>query len=237
MWEMETHRSDTGRNTPDHYGREGYGKRGLWPWMKRNYSLLSRLFFVLVLTLSASLVVSNFIYGLQKEPKVLTAGELRSGHLPQNVHPGDYVEVRGTPDYGKDFKTYGSPASKIAVSSRYEVSYFYFRLKETGNHLLIQTSKGAPGTIAQGAPNVNERGKRVWKGKLSTVGSVIFPSTTQAALQQAHLPRDRSIPVVETGETPGYYRRIFPTYSIIFAVWALSVIWLLWRRNTPLVKH
>ncbi|MBX6764925.1 MAG: hypothetical protein IRY88_14805 [Rubrobacteraceae bacterium] len=234
---METRREDIGWGETGHPEGKGPGKRGLWPWMKRNYSLLSRLFFVLVLTLSASLVVSNFIYGLHKEPKVLTARELRSGHLPQNVHPGDYVAVRGTPDYGSHFKTYGTPASKIAVSSRYEVSYFYFRLKETGNHLLIQTSKGAPGTLAQGVPDVSERGTRVWKGKLSTVGSVIFPSTTQAALEQAHLPRDRSIPVVETGETPAYYRRIFPTYSIIFAVWALSVVWLLWRRNTPLVRH
>jgi hypothetical protein len=67
------------------------------------------------------------------------------------------------------------------------------------------------------------------------VGTVIFHDTTQEGLKSAGLPRDESIPVVNTGETPQYLRKIFPAYSAIIVLWLLSVAWLIWRKNKPLL--
>jgi hypothetical protein len=67
------------------------------------------------------------------------------------------------------------------------------------------------------------------------VGTVIFRSTTQEGLKHAGLPRDDSIPVVNTGETPEYLREIFPAYSAIIVLWLLSIAWLAWKRNKPLL--
>ncbi|MDQ3862838.1 MAG: hypothetical protein M3317_04950, partial [Actinomycetota bacterium] len=142
---------------------------------------------------------------------------------------GDYVQVKGTPDVGEvKPDTIGRPASKIAVVSRYETAYFYFRLKETGDNLLIQTTQGLP-------KDLKSSGERVWRGKLETVGTVIFHDTTQEGLKSAGLPRDESIPVINTGETPQYLRKIFPAYSAIIVLWLLSVAWLIWRKNKPLL--
>jgi hypothetical protein len=62
---------------------------------------------------------------------------------------------------------------------------------------------------------------------------VIFYDTTQQGLKRAGLPSDKSIPVINTGETPQYLRQIFPAYSAIIALWLLSVAWLVWKRNKP----
>lgn len=218
------------------YSDKHYENPGLGSWVRRNSGLLVRLFIVMVFTFGASTTASNYIYGLHKKPVELTPQQVKAGKLPPGVQSGDYVEIRGTPDYGKNFKQYGTSRSKIGVASRYEVAYFYFKLKETGNNLLVQTSKGSPGTISQGAPDTTKDGTRVWRGKLETVGSVIFPHTTQEALKQADLPRNNSTLVIATGETPGYYRRFYSAFDVILAIWALSIAWLLWKRNKPLIK-
>lgn len=180
---------------------------------------------VLVFTFGASSTAANFSYGLEGEPTRLSVDQLNAGRLPAGVEIGDYVEVRGTPDVGENLRQVGTPESKIAVSSRYSANYFYFTLEETGDNLLIQT--------AQTLPSFEERGERVWRGKLSNVGTVIFHDTTQAGLQNVGLPRDESIPVVETGDTPEYYRQIFPAYSAIIGLWLASVAWLIWKKNKP----
>lgn len=203
-----------------------YRERGLIPWCKRNSWLLVRLFMALVFTFGASTTAANFSYGLQEQPKVLSAADLNRGYLPPGVELGDYVEIRGTPVYGEDTTNIGTEESGIAVSSRYSTFYFYFPLRETGDNLLIQT--------AQTPPDVNDRGERVWRGKLATVGTVIFYSTTQESLERAGLPHATTIPVIETGDTPEYYRQIFPAYSAILVLWLVSVVWLLWKRNAPL---
>lgn len=218
------------------YDEESYDRYeppGLGAWIHRNTWFLVRLFTVAVFTFGASLTAANFTYGLQAKPIQLTAEQLNKGQLPPGAQLGDYVEVRGTPDYGKNFKSYGTPESKIAVSARYEVAYFYFGLKETKGNLLVQTSKGSPGANGQGAPDINNRGERVWKGKLSNIESVIFPSTTHKGLTQASLPTKASVPVIETGDTPSYNRKLFPAYTAIISVWLLSVAWLLWKKNQP----
>jgi hypothetical protein len=120
----------------------------------------------------------------------------------------------------------GSPASEIAVSSRYSASYFYFRLEETGNSLLIQTAQGLP-------DGLENAGERTWRGKLETVGTVIFHDTTQEGLERAGLPHDENIPVITTGDTPEYYRQIFPAYSAIIGLWLASIAWLIWKKNKP----
>jgi hypothetical protein len=120
----------------------------------------------------------------------------------------------------------GLEDSEVAVSSRYQTSYFYFCLQETGDNLLIQTTEGLP-------RNLDDPPERVWDGKLETVGTVIFYDTTQESLERAGLPIDRTIPVINTGETPEYLRQIFPAYSAIIALWLLSVAWLVWKRNKP----
>ena len=226
------------RNTQQKHGYDEepydhYEDPGLGSWMRRNTWLLVRLFMVAVFTFGASLTAANFTYGLQGKPIQLSVEQLNKGQLPPGTQMGDYVEVHGTPDYGKNFKNYGDPKSKIAVSARYEVAYFYFKLKETNGNLLVQTSKGSPGASGQGAPDIGNRGGRVWKGKLSSVGSVIFPSTTHRGLTQAGLPTGASIPVIETGDTPNYNRKLFPAYTAIIAVWLLSTAWLLWKKNQP----
>lgn len=203
-----------------------YEERGLGPWIRRNPWLLTRLFIVIVFSFAASTVAANFSYGLEGEPTVLSVEQLNSGRLPAGTELGDYVEVSGTPNVGEDIGRVGVPESEIAIVGRYSTSYFYFRLAETKDNLLIQTTQGIP----EGLQSSEER---VWRGKLETVGTVIFRSTTQDGLKRAGLPRDDSIPVVNTGETPEYLRQIFPAYSAIIALWLLTVAWLAWKKNKP----
>jgi hypothetical protein len=199
------------------------GKRGLGAWIRRNPWLLVRLFTVALFSLGASIVAANFSYGLEGKPVKLTIEQIERGRLPTGTEIGDYVEVRGTPDYSIDPET-GRPS--IGVSSRYEVSYYYFRLEETGDNLLIQQ--------AQTPPDIDKTGEHIWRGRLATVGTVIFHATTQRGLEIAGLPREESIPVIETGDTPEYYRQLFPAYAAIVGLWLLSVAWLVWKKNKPL---
>ncbi len=196
---------------------------GLGAWIKRNSWLLVRLFIVMVFTFGASTTAANFSYGLHGEPVTLSIEQLNRGELPAGTQLGDYVEVTGTPDFGSD-----PERPRIAVASRYEASYYYFALKETGSNLLIQT--------AQLPPDVTKTGERVWRGKLANVGTVIFHNTTQSGLERVGLPQDPSVPVVETGDTPEYYRQIFPAYSSIIALWVLSIAWLVWKKNKPVLR-
>jgi hypothetical protein len=215
------------QQTSSGYGakpEEHYQEPGLGAWIKRNRWLLVRLFVVMVFTFGASTTAANFSYGLQGEPVQLSIEQLNEGQLPQGTQLGDYVEVTGTPDYGADPET-GQP--RIGISSRYEASYYYFALEETGDNLLVQT--------AQTPPDVTKTGEQVWRGKLATVGTVIFHDTTQKGLEAAGLPTDQSIPVIETGDTPEYYRQIFPAYSVILGLWVLSVAWIVWKKNRPLL--
>jgi hypothetical protein len=204
---------------------EGYDPgRGLGAWIRRNRWLLTRLFIVMVFTFGASTTAANFSYGLEGKPLTLSVEQINNGRLPPGTELGDYVQIRGTPDYDINPET-GQP--RIGVSSRYEASYFYFRLEETGNNLLIQQP--------QTPPDLDNAGKRLWRGKLATVGTVIFHDTTQRGLEIAGLPHRENIPVIETGDTPEYYRQIFPAYSAIIGLWLLSLAWLLWKRNKPLL--
>jgi hypothetical protein len=203
-----------------------YEERGLGPWIQRNPWLLSRLFIVIVFSFAASTVAANFSYGLEGKPIVLSVDQLNSGRLPAGTELGDYVQVSGTPNVGEDLGRIGVPESEVAIVGRYSTSYFYFRLAETKGNLLIQTTQGLP----EGLESSEER---VWRGKLETVGTVIFHDTTQEGLKNAGLPRDESIPVINTGETPEYLRQIFPAYSAIIALWLLSVAWLAWKKNKP----
>jgi hypothetical protein len=207
-------------------GGEGHEEPGLGTWIRRNPWLLVRLFMVMVFTFGASTTAANFSYGLEGEPIVLGVEQINRGELPPGTEIGDYVEVRGTPDIPNDLRPeqIGRPESKIAVSARYSTSYFYFELEETGGDLLLQTVESLPDP---------RTGERVWRGKLSNVGTVIFHDTTQEGLRRAGLPRDESIPVVETGDTPEYYRKIFPAYSAIIGLWFASVAWLIWKKNKP----
>jgi hypothetical protein len=216
---------DTERPSGERAG-ERHEERGLGAWLRRNPWLLLRLFIVLVFTFGASTTAANFSYGLEGEPTPLSVEQLKRGELPAGTELGDYVEVRGTPDVGENLQRVGTRESEIAVSSRYSASYFYFRLEETGDHLLIQTAQGLP-------PGLEDAGERTWRGKLETVGTVIFHDTTQEGLKHAGLPRDENIPVVSTGDTPEYYRRIFPAYSAIIVLWLASVAWLVWKKNKP----
>ncbi len=210
--------------------REDYDHEqpGLGAWIRRNPWLLSRLFIVMVFSFAASTVAANFSYGLEGEPTVLSVEQLNSGKLPAGTELGDYVQVSGTPNVGEDLGRIGVPESEVAIVGRYSTSYFYFRLAETKDNLLIQTTQGLP----EGLQDPEER---VWRGKLETVGTVIFHDTTQEGLKNAGLPRDESIPVINTGETPEYLRQIFPAYSAIIALWLFSVAWLIWKKNRPLM--
>jgi hypothetical protein len=222
-------RVDT-RNTEQQLSGSGSERRegsGLGAWFRRNPWLLTRLFIVMVFTFGASTTAANFSYGLEGEPIPLSIEQLKRGELPADTELGDYVEVRGTPAVGENLERIGTPESKIAVSSRYSTSYFYFRLKETGDSLLIQTAQGLPEGLE------DARRERTWRGKLETVGTVIFHDTTQEGLKRAGLPRDENIPVVTTGDTPEYYRQIFPAYSAIIGLWLASVAWLVWKKNKP----
>ena len=215
------------RNTEElSSGGGSYEEPGLGSWIRRNPWLLIRLFIVLVFTFGASTTAANFSYGLEGEPTVLSVEQINRGQLPQGAQIGDYVEIRGTPEIPDDLKLeqLGLPGSKIAVSARYSTSYFYFELEETGDNLLLQTVESLPDP---------KSGERVWRGKLANVGSVIFHDTTQEALRRAGLPRNENIPVVETGDTPEYYRKIFPAYSAIIGLWIASVAWLVWKKNKP----
>jgi hypothetical protein len=206
-----------------------FEERGLGPWLKRNRWLLTRLFTVIVFSFAASTVAANFSYGLEVKPTVLSVEQLNSGRLPAGTELGDYVQVSGTPDVGEiKPATIGRPESRIGVVSRYETAYLYYRLDETGDNLLIQSTQGLPSGI-------QDSGERVWRGKLQTVGTVIFHSTTQEGLVRAGLPHKETIPVINTGETPEYLREIFPAYSAIIVLWLLSVAWLAWKRNKPLL--
>ena len=219
-------RVDT-RNTQELSGAvEAPEEPGLGAWIRRNPWLLMRLFIVMVFTFGASTTAANFSYGLEGEPIVLSVEQINRGQLPPGTEIGDYVEIRGTPQIPDDLKLeqLGNPESKIAISSRYSTTYFYFELGETGDNLLLQTVESLPDP---------ETGERVWRGKLSNVGTVIFHDTTQEGLRRAGLPRDENIPVVETGDTPEYYRKIFPAYSAIIGLWLASVVWLVWKKNKP----
>ena len=180
---------------------------------------------VMVFTFGASTTAANFSYGLEGEPVSLGIEQINRGELPAGTELGDYVEVTGSPDFGPNTEQIGVPESEIAVSSRYSAAYFYFRLEETGDNLLIQT--------AQTPPDVTETGEQVWRGKLASVGTVIFHDTSQSGLEAAGLPQDESIPVIETGDTPEYYRQIFPAYSAIIGLWLASLAWLVWKKNKP----
>ena len=221
---------DTTDKRPLSGGQEDhYEERGLWPWVRRNRWLLTRLFTVIVFSFAASTVAANFSYGLEGKPTVLSVDQLNSGKLPAGTELGDYVQVSGTPDVDEvKPATIGRPESGIGVVSRYETAYLYFRLQETGDNLLIQSTQGLP-------RNIQNSGERVWHGKLETVGTVIFHNTTQEGLKRAGLPRNEAIPVVNTGETPQYMREIFPAYSAIIVLWLLSIAWLAWKKNKPLL--
>ena len=211
--------ADRGLGSDEHHREPGLGT-----WIRRNSWLLVRLFIVMVFTFGASTTAANFSYGLVGDPIVLSIDQLNRGELPSGIQLGDYVEVSGTPDFGPN----PQERPRIAISSRYEASYFYFALQEAGDNLLIQT--------AQTPPDVAQTGEQVWRGKLATVGTVIFHGTTHSGLEAAGLPTDESIPVIETGDTPEYYRQIFPAYSAIIGLWVLSVAWLLWKKNKPMLS-
>ncbi len=221
---VETQRT---RDRPEHF-EEDYETPGLGRWVKRNVWLLTRLFMVLVFTFGTSLIADQFSYGLQEEAVDLTVEEINDGRIPPGVQNGDYVRITGTPDIGENLtpRNVGGPESEIGVSFRYSVAYFYFRLEETGDNLMIQTAQGLPDFDGEEA---------VWEGKLSNVGTVIFFSTTSEGLDRANLPTAQSIPVIETGDTPATYRDLFPAYSSVIVVWAASLLWLIWKRNKPFI--
>jgi hypothetical protein len=221
---------DTTDKRPLFGGQEDhYEERGLGPWLRRNRWLLTRLFTVIVFSFAASTVAANFSYGLEGKPTILSVEQLNSGNLPSGTELGDYVQVSGTPDVGEvKPATIGRPESNIGVVSRYQTAYLYFRLQETDDNLLIQSTQGLP-------RNIQNSGERIWRGKLETVGTVIFHNTTQEGLKRAGLPRNEAIPVVNTGETPEYLREIFPAYSAIIVLWLLSIAWLTWKKNKPLL--
>lgn len=203
--------------------REIPDEPGLGRWVKRNPWLLTRLFMVIVFSFGATATAANFSYGLEINPIPLSVEQINSGELPPEADLEDYVEITATPDFGRDTRLIGTEESGIGLSSRYSANYFYFSLEETGDKLLVQ-SAGTP-------PDVTDDGEQVWRGKLSTVGTVIFHDTTREGLERAGLTTEQSVPIIETGDTPEYYRQIFPAYSTILGLWALSIAWLVWKRN------
>jgi len=205
---------------------EDYAEPGLGDWLRRNTALLARLFTVLIFTFGASTTAANFSYGLEGEPIRLSAEQLNRGELPPGTEIGDYVEVVGTADVPANLKEtrIGTSESRVGISARYSTTYMYFGLGETGDNFLLQTVEAVP------EPGL---GERLWRGKLATVGTVIFHDTTQRGLESAGLPQDERIPVIETGDTPEYYRQIFPAYAAIIGLWFLSIAWLIWKKNKP----
>jgi hypothetical protein len=61
--------------------------------------------------------------------------------------------------------------------------------------------------------------ERVWRGKLSNAWDTAIFHDTHVGLKNAALPRDESIPEVEVGSTPQFYREFFPIYRTVFALW------------------
>jgi hypothetical protein len=220
---VETQRT---RDAYDWDLEEGNEMPGLERWMKRNVWLLVRLFMVLVFTFGTSLIANQFSYGLEINPIEVTAEEINAGELPDAANFGDYVRITGTAQAGENLtpENIGTPESGIGISSRYSVAYFYFRLEETGDNLLIQSAQNLPDFGGEEA---------VWDGKLSNVRTVIFHDTTQESLERAALPTEERIPVIEIGETPETYRSLFPAYSSVIVVWVASLLWLVWKRNKP----
>lgn len=211
---------------PGDYAGDYYEERGLGAWLKRNPWLLLRLFMVIVFTFGASTVATNFSYGLQWNPVELSVEEINDGRLPARLEIGDYVEISGTPDIpdGLEPEDVGRPGSKVASASRYSTGYYYFRLEETDDNLLLQSIENIPDP---------KTGELVWQGKLSNVGTVIFHEATQDGLGLTNLPQEESIPVIETGDTPQYYRQIFPAYAAIIGLGLASMAWLVWKKNKP----
>lgn len=201
-------------------------------WLGRNRWLLMRLFMVMLFSFSASLVAEQFAYMLEGEPTKLSAEQLNNGKLPSGTRAGDYVEITGTPEVGNNIKAsnLGDPESRIGISSRYSVSYFYFRMEETGDNFLVQTAQDLPGGSLKELENAD---RQVWDGRLSNVGTVIFHDTTQDGLTRAGLPTNEQIPVIETGDTPGKYRDLLPAYSAVLGIWVVSLAWLVWKKNKP----
>ncbi|MGF1471982.1 MAG: hypothetical protein ACFB50_09610 [Rubrobacteraceae bacterium] len=211
---------------PGGYADDSYEEPGLGAWIQRNPWLLLRLFIVMVFMFGATTTAANFSYGLINASVELSVEEINDGMLPANLAIGDYVEITGTPDIPDGLKPeeVGSPGSKVGVASRYQTTYYYYGLEETGDNLLLQSIEDIPHP---------ETGEAVWRGKLSNVGTVIFYDTTQEGLGVTNLPQDESIPVIETDDTPEYYRQIFPAYATIIGLGLVSVIWLVWKRNKP----
>lgn len=220
-------RRPVGARDPDGAGHSEPRRPGLGSWVRRNVWLLVRLGIVLAFSFCASLVVSQFSYGLQGDPVELTVEQVTSGQIPESVERGDYVRITGTPaipsNPDQDVLV-GEPESGIGISSRYSTFYYYWELEETGDNLLMQSVESIP------APG---SGERVLEGRLERVETVIFYNTTQDGLQRAGLPAGDDIPVIETGSTPEYYRQIFPAYAAILVLWAGSVVWFAWRKNKP----
>ena len=90
-----------------------YEERGLWPWVRRNRWLLTRLFTVIVFSFAASTVAANFSYGLEGKPTVLSVDHLNSGKLPAGTELGAYVQVSGKACRG----TSRTPASGSGTAS------------------------------------------------------------------------------------------------------------------------
>src|SRR3712207_2728581 len=153
-----------------------YEPRGLGPWISRNPWLLFRLFFVMTFGLMVAMIAPNVSYGLQGEPVRLSVEQINRGELPSGVELGDYVEVRGAPDYSTNPET-GQP--RIGVAARYSTAYYYFGLEETGDNRLIQK--------APDPPDIDERGERAWRGKLSNVGTVIDRKSTRLNSSHANI--------------------------------------------------
>lgn len=206
-------------------GREEPDKPGLGRWIKRNPWLLTRLFMVLVFSFGASSTAANFSYGLEINPIPLTVEQINDGELPPEAELEDFVEIRGTPDYGENVRRIGTEESQMAVTQRYSAFYFYYGLEETRDNLLVQR--------AESPPDVNDDGEQILRGQLSSVDTVIFHDSTQSSLQSAGLTTRGEVPIIETGDTPNYYRQIFPAYSTILVLWILSIGWLAWKRNKP----
>ena len=220
-------------------GAEGYdeerpAKPGLGAWVHRNPWLLMRLFMVVVFSFGTSMIANQFSYGLEWNPIQLDAEQINNGELPRGTEIGDYVEITGTAVAGdnvmnagpEESVNIGPPESEIGVIQRYQVAYLYFRLEETNDSLLVQTTQSLPEFDGE---------QTVWEGQLSNIGMVIFHDTIQESLDWANLPTEESVPVIQTADTPETYRGLFPAYSSVVVVWVLSLLWLVWKGNKPFI--